>query len=49
MYLNVFLRYTAPWYHAAFVYVIDGMIILTLFFFNADIDAVFLAFCGFCH
>ena len=48
MSLNVLLRYTAPLYHDAFVYVIDGMIILT-FCLNADIEAVFLAICAFCR
>ena len=30
---NVLLRYIVSQYHAAFVYVIDGMAILTLFFY----------------
>ena len=50
MSLNVLLRYIVTLFLAAFVNVIDGMIMLTFFFFflNADIDAVFQAFCGFC-
>ena len=48
MCLNVLLRYIVPLYHTAFIYIIDGMIILT-FVLNADIDAVFIAFWGFRH
>ena len=48
MTLNVLLRCVVPKFNDAFVYLIDGMIML-MSFFNADIDAVFLAFCGVCH
>ena len=44
----MFLCCIASKYHNGFGYVIDGMMILALFF-NADIHAIFLALCSFCY